>query len=74
MTATISEKIGGRLKCNCMPTADFAECVKYGYFNSFDGVGYYHDGVAQTSNVVDFNYREILKNRYTYPYVCWYEN
>lgn len=52
-------------------TKKFAECVRRGSFNSFDGVGFFHDGEQKTDKCVwddDLTWDDV-KN---YPYVVWY--
>lgn len=52
-------------------TEKFAEYVRRGGFNSFDGVGFFHDGEQKTDKCVwddDLTWDDV-KN---YPYVVWY--
>lgn len=53
-------------------TKNFAEAVKKGMFNLYDGIGYYHDGINETDEYVSFNYETLLEDTKKYPYVCWY--
>lgn len=50
---------------------EFIECVEAGFFNSYDGDGYFHDGDNETNmNVWDDSWTwDDVKD---YPYVCWY--
>lgn len=53
-------------------TEDFLKAVKTGFFNSYDGIGYYHDGENETDISVfsgEISFTEAVKK---YPYVCWY--
>ena len=50
---------------------EFEKIVDEGDIISYDGVGYFHDGINETDiSVWDDNvsYEEARK----YPYVCWY--
>lgn len=50
---------------------EFVECIECGGFNSFDGVGVFHDGEQKTDKYVwddDLTWDDV-KN---YPYVVWY--
>ena len=50
---------------------EFAECVERGDFNSFDGVGFFHDGEQETDKGVwddDLTWDDVKD----YPYVVWY--
>jgi hypothetical protein len=56
-----------------METEDFAQSVENGYFNCFDGIGYYMDENGEESRIgISFNPEEIRKEAATYPYVAWY--
>lgn len=54
-----------------MTTKEFCQAVANGYFNSFDGSGYFHDGEKETDISVwdrSLTWDDVKK----YPYVCWY--
>jgi len=54
-----------------MTTKEFCQAVATGYFNSFDGSGYFHDGEKETDISVwdrSLTWDDVKK----YPYVCWY--
>lgn len=54
---------------------DFVRHVNNGYINSYDGVGYFHNGREETDLIV--NVSRITSNttlRDRYPYICWYNN
>ena len=50
---------------------EFFDKVEHGCFNSYDGLGYFHDGEVETDMCVWDNSLswEDIKNM---PYVCWY--
>ena len=53
-------------------TEDFLKAVERGFFTSYDGIGYYHDGENETDISVfsyEISFAEAVKK---YPYVCWY--
>lgn len=50
---------------------EFIECVDAGFFNSYDGDGYFHDGENETDmNVWSDNWA--WNDVKDFPYVCWY--
>lgn len=56
-----------------MTTEDFANAVKYGSFNAYDGGGAYMDANGEESNIfVSFDPDDILSMKDQYPYVAWY--
>ena len=56
-----------------MTTEDFANAVKYGSFNAYDGGGAYMDANGEESNIfVSFDPNDILSMKDQYPYVAWY--
>ena len=55
---------------------DFVRHVNNGYINSYDGVGYFHNGREETNIMVNINQLRMgtAKMRERYPYICWYNN
>ena len=52
-------------------TENFIKAVNNGWFNSCDGIGFFHDGEEETDIEVfsRFIEEDDIKK---YPYVCWY--
>lgn len=49
------------------PTAEFKAMVDQGFYNEYDGKGFYHDGFQQLDELV------VLSDiRECFPYVIWY--
>lgn len=62
------EEIKKEMKFGDIYTTDeFIEDVNLGYFNEYDGIGYFHDGEKETE-ISCWNEQEAGN----YPYVCWY--
>lgn len=57
---------------DCFTVDEFAEYVTKGYFNRYDGVGYFHDGENETRISVWADVDTVFEARDTYPYVMWY--
>lgn len=52
---------------------EFMHLVESGLINSFDGIGYFHDGEKETDWSVWTDYpKETLKKIAQCPYVTWY--
>ena len=50
---------------------EFARCIKLGFYNIYDGNGYFHDGEKRTDyNVWDNTLPKGFASNF--PYVIWY--
>ena len=56
-----------------MTIENFANTVKCGGFNAYDGCGVYMDANGEESDIyVSFDPDDILSMKEQYPYVAWY--
>lgn len=55
---------------------DFVRHVNNGYIDSYDGVGYFHNGREETDIMVNTECLDTYspRMRERYPYICWYNN
>ena len=51
---------------------EFAETVKRGSINCFDGIGYFHDGTKETDYSVFDDDGDLVHPAKSFPLVCWY--
>ena len=71
MMKTIEEVKTECKYADVMTKEEFLQEVTNGFYNSFDGCGYFHDGEKETNISVwdrSLTWNDIKK----YPYICWY--
>ena len=62
----------GAIDCVVYTVIEFAKMVECGNINSFDGMGYFHDGTKEVDLPVFDDDGNLVCPGESFPLVCWY--